>query len=211
MLDRIIARSLKRPEGLLGMYASRFYRGNKPEYDELERIVDLGKVAKCLEIGYGLGYGIGQYAGSYGGKFDGIDISQLMHSKATKANAELIRDGRIELFRGDFLEWEAGARTYDLVICLNVVYFWPDLDKAFSRIFSLLDERGSVVVFMASDDRIRNGRFGRTDAFEKHGIEEVKLKMEGQNLHVERTVEHSEEDGRYYLIAKKRDAGGRLA
>jgi ubiquinone/menaquinone biosynthesis C-methylase UbiE len=92
-----------------------------------------------LEIGYGPGIGIQMVAKICPTcTIHGIDFSKLMYKRAVNFNKQYIDNGRVQLQYGDFLKTSVLDNNYDQVFCLNVVYFWDELNSPFKKVSSLL-------------------------------------------------------------------------
>ena len=87
----------------------------------------------------------------------------------------------------------------DKILCLNVVYFWDDLELPFKKIFKGLKKEGILALFMDGPDDLTRQKLKNTAIFNKHTIEQVveKLKESGFN-----SIDYSYDHG-YYVICKK--------
>ena len=133
MLKEIIASQFKKPAGLFGIFTSNMMiKGNRNKYDTLIKDLNIKVNDKILEIGYGPGIGINAIAGKCNSCIiHGVDFSKLMYKRATKLNRKYIDEKRAKLLLGDFLTAKIDTGDYDIIFCLNVVYFWDDLQQPF--------------------------------------------------------------------------------
>ncbi len=145
-----LAKQLRRPSGFLGKLVAKMMEfRNRGSYKEIIGKLSPRKGEHILEIGYGPGLGIYQIASSFPGcTISGIDYSELMYQKASKRNKKFIDKGTVHLQHGDVLTLEPGNDKFDKIFCVNVIYFWNDLNLAFTRIFSMLGEKGEFLIYM---------------------------------------------------------------
>ncbi len=177
-----IGNQFRKPSGLVGRVVSRIMvKGNSHEYDRLIPELDIKKNDRLLEIGYGHGMGVERIASYYDCNVSGIDFSELMFREASKRNRKHIQNKRVELYFGNFLTSELAQNQYDKVFCLNVIYFWDELDKPFSRIKSILKDGGLLCMYMAHRDLLNKVKFTKDGIFNKYDIAEVvdKLRFAG--------------------------------
>ena len=171
---RLIGNQFKRPAGLLGRIISRIMiKGNRYEYDKLIPELDIRPKHRLLEIGYGHGMGVERISSKYDCFVDGIDFSELMYKEATKRNRNHIKNKKVELFHGDFMDAKINPDQYDRVYGLNVIYFWDNLDLPFSKIKTVLKDHGLLCMFMAHKDFIAKMKFTLDGIFNKYAIDEV--------------------------------------
>lgn len=139
----VFAPHFRKPRGLLGLLAARYMlKRNGFVYESIEAFADFRDGQSVLEIGYGPGYGLGYLLSRHGISLDGIDFSPLMFRKASRANRAFIEAGRLRLRCGDILADGSELGIYDRVVFANVLYFWDDLDAAFSAIKARLARVG---------------------------------------------------------------------
>jgi SAM-dependent methyltransferase len=176
---RILGKQFRRPAGILGEFVSRYMiKGNIRSYEKVLRETDIRFGDHIFEIGYGLGTGVYQIARDHDCFVAGIDFSGMMYRKAIRLNREFIREGRVELRLGDFLLTEPEKDRYDIVLCLNVVYFWDNLPVPFAKAHSMLKSGGRFRMYMAHPDFLDEFRFTRNDIFRRHTAEEVAAALE---------------------------------
>jgi arsenite methyltransferase len=182
MLKRMISSQFKKPEGLLGIFTSNLMsKGNRRNYDVLLGDMCIQPGNKILEIGYGPGIGINLIAEKYNSCIvHGIDFSNLMYKRASERNRQYIGAGNVKLFFGDFLKLKIDATDYDRIFCINVVYFWDELQTPFEKIRSLLKEGGVFCLYMAHKDFLAK-KNPAEDIFNKYSIDQITgaLKLAG--------------------------------
>jgi cyclopropane fatty-acyl-phospholipid synthase-like methyltransferase len=172
-------------------------KGNKANYEKLIKDLDLQPGDKLLEIGYGPGLGINMIAKACTSCIiHGIDFSKLMYQRARRYNKQYLDDSSVLLQYGDFLKTPVVSSEYDKIFCLNVVYFWNELQEPFKKVLSLLKAGGTFYIYMADRDALKKA----PDAvFNKYSIEQVVDALKSVGF---ANVEHYSEKG-YYIKAKK--------
>ncbi|MCX6271896.1 MAG: class I SAM-dependent methyltransferase [Bacteroidetes bacterium] len=163
----------RKPSGLFGRVVSIMLDiNNKKDYEKMITELALKKGDRIFEIGYGPGQGIRMIArGPVECTIGGIDFSELMYSKATKRNKKFKRKGIVKLKYGDIESAERDNERFDKIFCVNVIYFWSDLNKVFEKIYSMLDEGGGFYIFMTSAEDLSKMKFSQN--FFKYSIETV--------------------------------------
>jgi ubiquinone/menaquinone biosynthesis C-methylase UbiE len=174
MLRQLIAMQFKKPAGLFGIFTSNLMiKGNKNNYDVLITEMNIQPHDKILEIGYGPGIGINMIAEKYNSCIiHGIDFSKLMYKRASKLNKKYIDSDKVKLLMGDFITTKIDSNNYDKVFCLNVVYFWNELQTPFERIRSILKKDGMFYFYMAHKDFLIKKK-SPDEVFNKYSIEQI--------------------------------------
>ncbi|MGZ3846846.1 MAG: class I SAM-dependent methyltransferase [Flavisolibacter sp.] len=174
MLREFIASQFRKPSGPFGIFTSNLMiKGNRKNYETMIDDLNPQPQEKLLEIGYGPGLGIRMIAETCSGcTIDGIDFSQLMYKRAGKYNRRYIDEGRVLLSYGDFLQAPLTDNSYDKIFCLNVIYFWDELNTPFKRVHSLLKQNGSFHIYMA-DKKFLEEKKAPDSVFNKYSVEET--------------------------------------
>jgi len=202
-----IAAQFKRPSGLLGrMVGFIMKKGNHAIYKLLINRLDLADNDGILEIGFGTGDAIKVIGNqNYKCQISGIDFSELMYKEASLTNKGLIKSGRLSLYFGDFLAHDFAGILFTKVYCINVVYFWDDLNVGFSKVFNVLKEEGLFGFYMNSSEDMHRAKFTQTDTFNKHSIGYVIMCLEKVGF---REIQQYYESGNikkgYYIYARKK-------
>ena len=200
MLRKFIATQFKKQTGLFGIFTSNMMvKNNQKNYDKLIRDLDPQPHDKLLEIGYGPGIGIQMIAKlCITCTIHGIDFSKLMYKRASKYNKPYVDNGKVQLQYGDFLKTSVLDNNYDKVFCLNVVYFWHELNSPFEKVLSLLKKGGAFHIYMADKNTLIEKK-APDSVFYKYSIEQVREALEATGFE---NVEHYAEKG-LYIKAKK--------
>jgi SAM-dependent methyltransferase len=121
-----------------------------------------------------------------------------MYRKASEQNRKSIFDKKVKLFLGDFLSFPIEPNYYDKVFCLNVIYFWDDLQIPLQKIKSALNSNGIFCFYMAHKDYLIKQTFPDS-IFNKYSIEEVTSALYEVGFY---KVEYKFNNG-YYVVAQK--------
>lgn len=198
-MANLLGSQLRKPTGIFGrLVAKMMERRNKAYYAHIIRELAVSPGDRIFEIGYGPGLGVYQIASSGDCIVHGIDFSSLMHKEASRRNRKFISKGQVALHYGDLLTATPAQTPYDKVFCVNVVYFWSDLSKAFGCVHAMLAPGGSFLIFMAGSAYLNSLPF--TADFCKYSIETVvdNLKSAGFDQ-----VSFTENDGYYIRGVRK--------
>jgi SAM-dependent methyltransferase len=175
----VFAPHFKKPRGLFGLLAARYMlKRNGFVYQGIERFAEFSDGLSVLEIGYGPGYGLGYLLSKHAIAIDGIDFSPLMFRKATRANRSFIEAGRLRLRCGDILAEGKELGSYDRVVFANVLYFWDDLDAAFTAVKARLAPGGRLVFYMSNKSRLEKGALTSAPVFHHYDSKEVMGSLE---------------------------------
>jgi len=200
MLKQFIASQFKKPRGPFGIFTSNLMvKANEMNYETMIEVLAPEPQEKLLEIGYGPGAGIKMIADFCPGcTIDGIDFSNLMYKRARKFNKRYIEEGRVSLRYGDFLQFALPNNHYDKIFCLNVIYFWDELNAPFTKAYSLLKEDGFFDIYMA-DRKFLAEQKTPDSVFNKYSVDEVMeaLKSVGFNK-----LDHIKNNG-HFIFAQK--------
>ncbi len=150
-LSKILAPQFRKPGGLLGgMVSNIMLKRNQEPYEWVLSACGVGPDDRVLEIGFGPGYGISRAldaVSSGTGTVTGVDFSSAMVKKAKAAIRRLpAREKvRLEQCNADCLPFEDAS--FDLVFAVNVLYFWPDLDRCFKELCRVLAPGGRALMY----------------------------------------------------------------
>ncbi len=154
-------------------------KGNRQVYERLIPEMQIKPDDKILEIGFGPGIGINMISEKFEGcKVYGIDFSELMFKKASIRNKKFIDDKSVKLIFRDFIKAEIDENDFDKVFCINVIYFWEDLEAPFKKIWSMLKDNGQFHLYMATKEDLDKIKFTKDSVFNKYSIGYVVKSLE---------------------------------
>ncbi len=156
-----ILRQLGHPSGLLGRLVLR--RLNKVNSGMNAFALDAlgpGEGDRVLEVGFGGGALIGRMLAETGAAFvAGTEISELAVKAAGKRFAGDVADGRaaFRICGESSLPFDDGYFT--AAVCVNVIYFWPDVPSMLADVRRVLAPGGRFVLAYAEGAPDRVTRF----------------------------------------------------
>jgi SAM-dependent methyltransferase len=200
-ISKIIGLQFRKPVGVLGkIIANLMIVGNHNFYKTMIDYLTIRSDDKILEIGYGPGIGVDMISKRFETcDIYGIDFSDLMYRRASKRNKQVIQNNRVHLLLGDFLDTEINMGLFDKIFCINVVYFWDDLHKPFSRVISLLRDDGIFCLYMEKNDDLNKVKLTKNDIFNKYSIEQISKALKAVGF---KEVDFFFKKG-YFIKAKK--------
>jgi ubiquinone/menaquinone biosynthesis C-methylase UbiE len=160
-----LAAPFAHPKGLLGRLAARaMLATNGPLSDWALELLALDPADRVLEVGFGPGELVRQMAERVGrGQVAGVDSSELMVRQARQRNAAKVQSGQVLLTMGSVsaLPYEGGS--FDKVVTVNSIHFWPDMVQGLREVGRVLRAGGRLVIVLldhraASDEAIAEVR-----------------------------------------------------
>jgi len=143
-----IASQFRQPTGTAGRLAGWIMATRPSNRLRNTRTVELLQLAPgdtVLEVGYGPGFAAALAAARLReGRLYGLDHSAVMHAQAVRRNARDSASGKVTLRIGDVLDTTAELPRFDKIYSVNVVQFWPDPRRVFTRLKELLKPRGAI-------------------------------------------------------------------
>lgn len=198
--QRLIGKQFRRPSGLCGMIVSKIMKkGNLCEYEKLLPKLEIKDDDRILEIGFGHGLGLNMICSGHDCFVKGIDFSRLMLNESASRNKKHIKNNKLILDYGDYLQHEYPPESFDKIYFINVIYFWSDLEKPFKKIFYELKHPGRVCLFMARHDHLNDYKFTKEDIFNKYSIEYVCEELTKAGF---KNITYTTDNG-YYISCEK--------
>ncbi|WP_052447399.1 class I SAM-dependent methyltransferase [Clostridium polynesiense] len=147
---KILKEQFANPQGNLGKLSGLLMQIK--DKNQSSWVVANSKVkpkSSVLEVGFGPGLGIESASGfAFEGFVAGIDISDIMLQTATKRNSEKIRQGKVELLKGDVMEIPFEDYYFDLVFSVNSIQYWEDVQESLREIKRVLKDNGEIAIAM---------------------------------------------------------------
>ena len=152
-----------RPDGRLGRLALRMMNvTHSPMAMWNLSFIDFQPRWTILDVGCGGGKNIARMLRrSQGSTVYGIDYSEESVAMSTKVNRKHIGT-RCFITQGNVMQLPYEEEKFDLVTAYETVYFWPDLEKAFSEVYRVL-KPGGVFSFSYGDERSSTMRYWATE------------------------------------------------
>ena len=193
-----MAGHFRKPHGWLGsLVFGRFMnRINRKITDETITLLEIKPQHQVLEIGFGGGVGLARVAQAVSrGKVSGIDFSPEMVSQAERRLRRQIAEGRMQVQFGDVSAIPFPDATFDRVLTINTIYFWPDALQGMEEIRRVLKDGGRGAVSIRSGEKMANYPVTKYD-FRLFSSEDVASLMERVGLRDIR-VDHRDRDKWY--------------
>jgi SAM-dependent methyltransferase len=163
-LKSCLASQLAYPRGWLGRWAtSVMNQANDALGLWTLQALDLSGSEHVLEVGFG-GGPLLQVLLERAKRVEGVDRSRDSVVAAMARFPEALRRGRLFLGEGDLMDLPMAANSFDAVLSVNTVYFWPDPARCASELFRVLKPGGRLAL------GLRPGALIRTEGLEKHGF-----------------------------------------
>jgi ubiquinone/menaquinone biosynthesis C-methylase UbiE len=122
-------------------------RVNEQIYDFVLSHLNIGDNSKILEIGCGNGKFISKFFDSNSTiHLTVIDYSDIMCTAIKALNKGLINDDKLTVKCEDVIEMSVSDETFDLVITINTVYFWEQVERQLNEIKRVLKKDGLFVI-----------------------------------------------------------------
>ena len=103
----------------------------------------------------------------------GIEISNDMLNKVSKAEKQNISNGKLNLLLENINKTSFENNTFDKICTINTIYFWDNLEVCFSEIKRILKPNGIFLNTIYSKeylDKLIYTKYG----FNKYTVEEIK-------------------------------------
>ncbi|MCW4006811.1 MAG: class I SAM-dependent methyltransferase [Candidatus Bathyarchaeota archaeon] len=111
------------------------------------QFVEIPKDATILDVGCGGGKTVNRLARmAPEGKIAGTDYSEDMVTYSKTVNAQLIKQGHVEIIEGSVENLQFPEGTFDLVTAVETYYFWSSLLDAFQQIHRVLKPQGKLLL-----------------------------------------------------------------
>lgn len=134
------------PRGPLGTLAGRFMRWTNPQREVVE-LLGVRPGDRVLEVGYGPGVLLGLLAERVGdGRVSGVDPSPEMRALAVRRNRAAVRAGRVDPRLGTVEATGFADAEFDVVVTVNTVALWPDLEAGLRELRRVTRPGGRVVI-----------------------------------------------------------------
>ena len=197
-MQRFLAAQFRKPSGWFGssLFSRFMNRINRKITDGTIALLELSPGHHVLEIGFGGGASLGSLAKSVpSGKVSGIDLSPEMVAQAERRFHHCIAQGRMQVHLGDVSRLPFPDATFDRVLTVNTIYFWPDTLQGLREIRRVLKDGGRAAISIRSAEKMQ--RYGVTKYnFRLFSPENVTGLMRQVGFR-DVTVDHQDRDRRY--------------
>lgn len=183
---RILGHQLGRPTGPVGAVIARaLNRGNAPTIAAAVAALDLRGDEDVADLGFGGGLGLDLLLDATAGSVHGVDPSADMRARARRHHRRDVGCGRLLLHDAMLESLPFDDADLGGWICLNTVYFVPDLVPAAAELARVLRPTGTGVLGLADPVWLASLPF-TPHGFEVRPVEEVVAALEAAGLVVRR-------------------------
>jgi ubiquinone/menaquinone biosynthesis C-methylase UbiE len=146
-------------------------------------LLDLKPTDRVLEIGFGSGTDIAR-ASQAAAFVAGVDHSDVMVRMASGRNAQVIKEGKVELKLGSAAQLPYPESHFDRVYAINAAQFWKDSVKTLTEVGRVLKPGGWVVLAVqprsknATEETTRQAGIGLSKSLASAGFEDVHTEMQ---------------------------------
>lgn len=141
-----ISKQLAHPSGLGGQLIMRLMnRGNAGMNAAAIERVGAESDRRILDLGFGGGLSFEPLL-DRGASVAGVDRATDVVAAARRNHRGAIESGRLEVTQGEVSRLPFEDASFDGVLTVNTIYFWPGLDAAMSEVRRVLKPGGRVVV-----------------------------------------------------------------
>jgi len=156
-------------------YARRMMEWNRTLCELVRERLAPPPGGRFLDAGFGPGNLIALVLRDLGpdGFVGGVDLSADMVRMAGRLNAAAVREGRLDLRRGDVarLPWPDGS--FDRASAVNTIYFWPDPLAGLGELRRVLKPGGLAGIALRPRHQMKDFPPARTEVFTLYEPEEV--------------------------------------
>jgi SAM-dependent methyltransferase len=148
-----VARQSACPSGLLGRLIGQVMARETASANETAlELLDLQPADHVLEVGFGHGATVARVATAVSRGFvAGVDPSPEMCRMAARRNRQAVANGTMELREASADALPFPDRSFDKILSVHTLYFWPDLFRPFFEIRRVLKPGGRLVAAYRSD------------------------------------------------------------
>lgn len=149
-------KNLAKPQGLMGQMVGEYLAKENYELNMWAvHTLQIQGGEKILEIGFGPGISIEEIARTTPAEFiAGIDYSELMVTKAKKRNARAVEQGKVDLRHGNVTDLPDFGTTFDKIIVINNIMYWPETIESLRKVRGLLNPNGLITCIIQRSDEM---------------------------------------------------------
>lgn len=200
-----IAEQARNAHGLLGrLIAFIMARETWAENQRAIAALDIRDGDHVLDVGCGHGRSLAALAArTPSGRVVGTDPSVLMTEIATRRSRDLIKQRRVAVAVAGVEALPFEDASFDRALCVHVVYFWKDLDKAMREVARVLKPGAQLALILrTSADAVAAKRFP-AEVYRFWSLDDVLAALKAAGFTPD-VVDHGREPA--LLVMRKSDA-----
>jgi SAM-dependent methyltransferase len=176
------------PAGRLGTFGGQLMRLlNRAQQREIALLLGPLSGKDVLEVGHGPGVLLGMLSRT-ARHVTGVDPSQEMRALAIRTHAGAIAAGRLDVRAGDAGATGLPDASVDLVVGVNNVAIWPDLDAGVAELYRVLRPGGRLVLSWHGGER--PSRPTRALVLPEERLQRIENALRARFPDVRRTLTH---------------------
>jgi SAM-dependent methyltransferase len=160
---------------------------NRPQQREIALLLEPLEGKDVLEVGHGPGVLLGKLART-ARHVIGVDPSVEMRALAIRAHSAAIAAGRLEVRAGDAGATGLPDAAVDIVVSVNTVAIWPDLDAGVAELHRVLRPGGRLVLSWHGGER--PSRTSRALLLSEERLQRIQDALRARFPDVRRTLTH---------------------
>lgn len=184
-IARAVARQSRRPRGVLGrIWGPVLDRATRTANGRAFEALALDGDVAVLEIGFGGGRLLSRILAATAGPVAGLEISDVMLERAVRRFRREVRAGRLQLVEGEVGALPFDDASFDRVVSVHTIYFWPETEAGLREILRALRPGGRLVLGTATKEFLSQRRVSQhgyrlfaesdlRDALERAGFADV--------------------------------------
>lgn len=190
---KIMAKQLRKPSGAMGIKLGHMMnKANAFLYDFAFDCMNIKSGTSILEIGFGNGIFFKKvFTQADNLMITGIDMSKTLVHAAEKNNQQLITKGKLQLQQGSSEHLPYANNSFEIIFCINVIYFWDNPDLHLQEIFRVLKPGGRFYAIIRTKESIEQMPFTRY-GFTSYTTESWKKVVIANKLHFSEAILVSE-------------------
>ena len=149
----------RKPEGKLGEMMVASMNGTSHARLAAWGLEHIGTapIAAALDVGCGGGANIGRLL-CFSDTVCGVDYSDISVQKSKEVNANAVDAGKCRIIKANANRLPFEDEQFDLVTAFETVYFWEDIDRAFSEVNRVLKKGGTFAITNESTGEDKTSR-----------------------------------------------------
>ena len=158
-LAKLIARQSSRPRGIVGrVWGPLLDRSTRTANHYAFDALALERDLDVLEVGFGGGRLLSRVLAATDGRVAGIEVSDVMISRAQRRFGRHVEAGRLRLAQADVAAMPFDDGSFDRVVSVHTIYFWADVAAGLREIARVLRPNGTLVLGTATKEFLSRRR-----------------------------------------------------